>query len=721
MEGRPSTRARSVSSTVLIVLAAVLLLVGVLVLYAREQVIDQEAFADHAVDALADDDVRTVVSREIVVNLIDQGSTDLVAARPLIEQVVNATLDTSAFQKLFREGALEANRVLFVRDRNNAAFRISDAYEIVRFGLRSIAPDVADQVPRKLEATLLTLKKREFAKESLEVADSIRVLGLVLPLAAVLAFAGAVMIAPNRRTAVLRCGIAVGAVGVLIAITLLIVRARIIANVFGEDEVTDVEVRGAVGGILDAFFGDLFVWGLALGFAGLIVAGAAAALDPVRTEDPLARLWRRVLERPASNWGRGLRGAGAVALGLFVVISPTLALQIVAVVAGAYLVYYGVTELLLLTQLGVRHTEDEVSRRRTTLAAATTVGVLAVAILIAGVVVFTSGQTEAPGTEPVSEAGSCNGSAQLCALRLDEAVFAGTHNSFSAADSPGWLIANQVPTIDRQLQDGIRLFLIDPHWGVQSENGSVRTDFDAEGRSRNRVAAALPPKTLKAAERLAGDVGLRSTEVGEREVWLCHTVCELGATNMLDTLVTMREFLERNPGEVLILSIEPYVRPEEIAKVFDEAGLTRYVATLDEGAPLPTLGELVRSDKRVIVLSEQDADGDPPWYLDMFTFVQDTPLGAKKAADLSCALNRGTRQSPMLMLNNWADVFPPQVSPNIPIERKRFIIQRAHRCERRRGQPVNLIAVDHYERGDVVQAVAELNREEIAAVKRGGG
>ena len=38
---------------------------------------------------------------------------------------------------------------------------------------------------------------------------------------------------------------------------------------------------------------------------------------------------------------------------------------------------------------------------------------------------------------------TCNGYAQLCCRRLDQVVFAGTHNSMSAADSPGWLIANQ--------------------------------------------------------------------------------------------------------------------------------------------------------------------------------------------------------------------------------------------------------------------------------------
>ena len=89
----------------------------------------------------------------------------------------------------------------------------------------------------------------------------------------------------------------------------------------------------------------------------------------------------------------------------------------------------------------------------------------------------------------------------------------------------------------------------------------MRTDFDAEQRDRNRVASSLPPKTLAAVERLAGSLGLREQDGGEREVFLCHSVCELGAERMVDQLEVIRDFLDANPGEVVILFIEPYVSP----------------------------------------------------------------------------------------------------------------------------------------------------------------
>ena len=132
----------------------------------------------------------------------------------------------------------------------------------------------------------------------------------------------------------------------LLAIALALVEARILAGVIGEDEVTDAEVRDAVAGILEAFFGDLFAWGLALGLGGLVVGAAAASLDPEDVEGPLERLRERLLVRPETTRGRVLRGAAALALGVFVLLNPALSVQIAAILAGAVLVFFGTSELL---------------------------------------------------------------------------------------------------------------------------------------------------------------------------------------------------------------------------------------------------------------------------------------------------------------------------------------------------------------------------------------
>jgi hypothetical protein len=118
------------------------------------------------------------------------------------------------------------------------------------------------------------------------------------------------------------------------------------------------------------------------------------------------------------------------------------------------------------------------------------------------------------------------------------------------------------------------------------------------------------------------------------------------------------------------------------------------------------------------VFTEKDADGTVPWYLDGFSFVQDTPLGATKVKQLSCKRERGTADSPLLMMNHWADVVPPQAEANKPFLKERVLIRRAHECARQRGLPVSLLPVDHYEQGRLIEAVAALNAERVRALRQ---
>ncbi len=117
-----------------------MLLVGTVAFYARSEIIDEQAFADHAAEALEDDAVRQLVSEQIVVQVGERGSADLIAARPLLETVVDAALDTQPFRQAFREAARQTNRLLFVRDKKSVAFSLPDVLEVVRFGLESVSP-----------------------------------------------------------------------------------------------------------------------------------------------------------------------------------------------------------------------------------------------------------------------------------------------------------------------------------------------------------------------------------------------------------------------------------------------------------------------------------------------------------------------------------------------------------------------------------------------------
>jgi hypothetical protein len=199
-------------------------------------------------------------------------------------------------------------------------------------------------------------------------------------------------------------------------------------------------------------------------------------------------------------------------------------------------------------------------------------------VVLAGTVAAGCGSSGGGG----AEAHGCNGSQALCSRPLQDVVFPGTHNSFAASDEPWWHFANQTYPIPRQLQDGIRAFLLDVHYGVRDPaNGRVRTDLTAEGSDRNKVAEQLPASALRVADQVAGGVGLGQLK-GAPEPYLCHTLCELGAEPLEPELRAIASYLKDNPRQVLVLIVEDYVPPATVERAFAAAGLTRYAATLPE-------------------------------------------------------------------------------------------------------------------------------------------
>ena len=205
---------------------------------------------------------------------------------------------------------------------------------------------------------------------------------------------------------------------------------------------------------------------------------------------------------------------------------------------------------------------------------------------------------------------------------------------------------------------------------------------------------------------------------GERKIFLCHTLCELGAERMSSTLKDIRGFLERERSEVLIVMLESSVEPQEVEQEIRDAGLEPYLATLPRGAPLPTLREMIASGRRLVILDERDGGG-APWYQPAFLFIQDTRISSLLESHTACDPNRGTPDSPLLLMNHWIDRFPPPLSENREVSDRATLSARVRSCRRSLNRTPNLIAVDFYERGDLIAVVRELNRRGTVAAPSG--
>jgi hypothetical protein len=728
---------RDLVSVGLSLLAALVTVAAILAVYLRAEIANRDAFADRAVAALDDPAVRQVVARQVVVGVLERGSPDLLSARPLLESAVQTIVGTSPFRALVRGAALQGHHVLF--DRGDAfVLNLADTGTVVLSAVRSLAPDVAARLPEHADATLIDLRERPFADGTLNAADRLRRWSIFVPALALVLLISALVTARDRGRALARYGLTVGVAATVAAIALSTTRTIVIGSVDGTNEIPTDDVRAAVGGVWDAFLGDLaglLLIGAVVGF--LLAAGILSALDP----GAVRRRLEQVARRPEQPWALGVRGGVIAVVGIAVLLFPGLALRALAYVLGAGLVFVGSTELL--TALGRRAGAPRAAaagdgaefagagaelagegaefagagaelagkggplRRRVVVAAGTALVTVLAASGAAALVLHDEGPLRAVAAPAVG----CNGLPELCGRRLNEVLFPGTHNAMAAADVAGWSLPNQRRSVGRQLKDGMRLFLLDPHYGRTLRGGRVQTDFDDENRDANKVARELSPPALAALDRLGVSLTRSSGARGPREVWLCHTVCELGATRMVETMRTMGAYLRANPSTVLVLILESYVTDADLQRVFAETDTEQYAVTLNHGQPLPTLGQLVAAGHRLVVFTEKTPSGAVPWLNDAFSWIQDTPLGAQQPSQLQCARYRGTASSPFLMLNHWIDRFPPPPSANGAILTRAFLRGRIAECEKARGMPVSMIATDFYEQGDVIEVAEEVNRE----------
>jgi hypothetical protein len=138
------------------------------------------------------------------------------------------------------------------------------------------------------------------------------------------------------------------------------------------------------------------------------------------------------------------------------------------------------------------------------------------------------------------------------------------------------------------------------------------------------------------------------------------------------------------------------------------AGLDQLAYTHEADQPWPSLGQMLRGGTPLVVFSQREG-GDPPWFLPLYSLVQDNPYTARSVDDLSCAANRGPIDAPLLLVNNWISKRTPDAADAARVNDRTFLVDQLRRCEDDRGQRVNFVAVDFWQQGGLIAAVDELN------------
>jgi hypothetical protein len=386
----------------------------------------------------------------------------------------------------------------------------------------------------------------------------------------------------------------------------------------------------------------------------------------------------------------------------------------VAVMVGAYGIFFAACELLGL----IAPPPERVRKRRPLPSLRVLVGASALlATLVIGVVVLVSGGEEGKReiSRPPGPVANCNGFAELCDRPLNQVAFPAAHNAMSAAELPRWYQPNQRNDIRDQLDDGIRAFLIDSHYGVKRSSGPVLTDLEREGTSKvlEGINDELGPEAAAAFQAI--DARFANRGGGKPGSYFCHIVCELGSIEMGKTLDWFRDFLQTHPDEFLVLFIEDKVTPTDTAAAFEKSGILHYAYIHKPDQGFPTLRQLIEADKRLFVMAEVDAgDGAIPWYHQGFDLAMETPYTFGSPQDLespaSCVKNRGGTGKPLFQLNHWVEKLPRSPRTADRVNDFEFVLKRARTCRRLRADSLpNIVAVDYYNRGDVVDAAEALN------------
>jgi hypothetical protein len=310
----------------------------------------------------------------------------------------------------------------------------------------------------------------------------------------------------------------------------------------------------------------------------------------------------------------------------------------------------------------------------------------------------------------------CNGSVELCSRTLDQVVLPGSHNSMSAAEL-GWNIPNHDIAIPEQLRRGARAMLIDTYYAEPDST----VPFAFKFRTLTRAQGSDANSTM----------------------YLCHSTCGFGASELIPEFRKIRDFLAKNRREVMVFVNQDNVTPADFARAVEESGLIdfTYKGSTDEW---PTLQQMIDSNERVVFLAEAQAAGvdwyhradDGPMQETRYSFsfspsawdgyqVPPVYAGVDKLTDpqlleASCVPNRGGASGGLFLMNHWvsgsaSSAIEPDPGMAAIVNTREALVNRARACETVRGKLPTILAVDFFGIGDTVGAARELNGVEAKA------
>eukprot|EP00933_Yihiella_yeosuensis_P037006 TRINITY_DN30848_c0_g1_i1.p1 TRINITY_DN30848_c0_g1~~TRINITY_DN30848_c0_g1_i1.p1 ORF type:complete len:804 (+),score=86.88 TRINITY_DN30848_c0_g1_i1:200-2413(+) len=313
--------------------------------------------------------------------------------------------------------------------------------------------------------------------------------------------------------------------------------------------------------------------------------------------------------------------------------------------------------------------------------------------------------------------GCCNLQLDNCRKRVDEVSFATTHNSMSSSVQE-WTFANNIHPLEASLNAGIRALMLDVHYNWL---------YNATSDEKRRPTP----------------------------VHLCHGLCALGHSLLLDTFVVIKSFLDKHPREVIVLIFEQYVATDSIIRELETAGLIPFVTYAHPNAstPWPTLQALIDNGTRLIILSDkgrsyrgavhpdngaaqipiQNLPADHAqktnvgWWHYMWNYMVETPYqystldkikndtsmnrGKVSLTDLSQKAPLGNQAHRLTIVNHFISNPMPCRQCAAAVNEEGLLKKRMTQCRDAWAHQVNFPTVDFWSIGSIVDVSLYLNTE----------
>ena len=708
------SRARVAVSRVLLIAGVLCLTAGLVAGLVNREAVNSDRFAGHV------DSVRQnpAVARQLgllVSQKILSASPELIALRPLVESVSISAVSSPAATPAVRSLTATLHRSLTTDDGRAVVLRLADLGAVTVAALRTVAPNAAARLPDDMDVTLSQVGAGEWGRGIIGYVHWVRVLSWLLPLLALLLILAAAFIRPPpaRGRGVGRISVVADTVGdaliwFAIVLAAIVLACTIIAAFTATDTLggaLTVAVWNEVDGRLWIVAAVAALIGVAVRVASSLAAPGGLGVACVDSTGERVRAWSPL--RPSTPLGIAARGGVLVLAGVLGVLRPQTLVTIIAVLAGTCAIIIGVAEMLR----AAHRASGGTARRMLGRLVLPVVAVVGIVVVVVTVVVLALPQpTPTLSSLTASrDPNACNGHVELCDRPYNEIAYPATHNSMSAQDGDRWFIAEQQTGVMGQLDDGIRVFLVDSWYGQMSNKPPIIANTQ-ESRAQALAAAEnlYGVQTVQSALRVRDALNL--TPVGPVKPYLCHELCELGSTEWLPLMVKVREWMDRHPREVVTFFVQDMVAPADVETLLRQSGLYDRLYTPTMGTPWPTLRQMIDSRHTLVWLHENVGGGaERPWLLDGKEWTQDTPYEFRTTGEFSCDFYRGSRTAPLFLVNHWMSNFTSRIRDAGVVNREEFLFNRLEQCRAERHMIPNYVAVDNYRIGDLFASVDRLN------------